>query len=198
MILAEKGRRPCSPVHHPSPAKEAPPRGEEIERKVEVAEQLEGWGSDHHCHSPDSWSRWLQRPDHLSWAGRNLLTRSSNQPWEARPSRRILAGRPGEKPRRYQPGTVALHEIRQFQKSTELMIWKLPFSWLVCEIAIQLGKYDMHFQGCTIMCLQEAAEAYIVGLLEDANLYAIHAKWVTIMPKDIQLAHHIWGEHLHY
>ena len=46
--------------------------------------------------------------------------------------------------------------------------------------------------------LQEAAEAYLVGLMEDANLCAIHAKWVTIMPKDIQLAHHIWGEHLQY
>ena len=60
--------------------------------------------------------------------------------------------------------------------------------WLVHEIAIQVGKYDMHFQGCAIICLQEAAEAYIVGLMEDANLCAIHAKWVTIMPRDIQLA----------
>ena len=56
----------------------------------------------------------------------------------------------------------------------------------------------MHFQGCTIICPQEAAEAYIVSLMEDANLCAIHAKRVTIMPKDIQLACCIWGEHLHY
>ena len=103
-----------------------------------------------------------------------------------------------KKPRRYQPGTVALHEIWQFQKSTELLIWKLPSSWLVHEIAIQVGKYDMHFQGHTIICLQEAEEAYKVGLMEDANLCAIHAKWVTIMPKDIQLACRIQGEHLHY
>ena len=54
------------------------------------------------------------------------------------------------------------------------------------------------FQGHAIICLQEAAEAYIVGLMEDANLCTIHAKWVTIMPKDIQLACCIWGEHLHY
>ena len=114
------------------------------------------------------------------------------------PPEGILASRPGKKPRRYWPGTVALHEIQRFQKTTELFIQKLPFWWLVHEIAIQVGKYDMCFQGCTIICLQEAAEAYIVGLMEDANLRAIHAKWVTIMPKDIQLACNIWGEHLHY
>ena len=69
-----------------------------------------------------------------------------------------------------------------------------PFLQLVCKIAIQVGKYDMHFQGCTIISLQEAAEAYTVGLMEDANLCAIHAKRVTI----IQLACHISGEHLQY
>ena len=56
----------------------------------------------------------------------------------------------------------------------------------------------MCFQGHTIIWLQEAAEAYLVSLMEDMNLCTIHAKWVTIMPKDIQLACHIWGEHLHY
>ena len=55
----------------------------------------------------------------------------------------------------------------------------------------------MHFHGHTIICLQEAAEAYVVGLMEDVNLCAIPAKQVTIMPKDIQLAHHTQGEHLH-
>ena len=103
-----------------------------------------------------------------------------------------------KKTRKYWPGTVALQEIWQFQKSTELFIRKLPFSWLVCEIALEVGKYDLHFQGSAIICLQEAAEAYVVGLMEDTNLCAIHAKRVTIMPKDIQLAHCIWGEHLKY
>ena len=70
---------------------------------------------------------------------------------------------------------------------------------LVHEIAMQVGKYNMCFQGhAAIIYLQEAAEAYVVGLMEDANLCTIHAKWVTIMPKDIQLACHIWGEHLQY
>ena len=101
-----------------------------------------------------------------------------------------------KKPRRYQPGTVALCEIWWYQKSTELLIRKLPFSWLVREITQEVGKRDMCFQGSTIICLQEAAEAFLVSLLEDANLCAIHAKRVTIMPKDVQLAHHIRGEHL--
>ena len=68
-----------------------------------------------------------------------------------------------KKPRRYQPGTVALCKIWQFQKSTELLIQKLPFSQLVCENAIQVGKYDMCFEGCAIIYLQKAAEVYIVG-----------------------------------
>ena len=93
---------------------------------------------------------------------------------------------------------LALHEICQFQKSTDHLICKLPFSYLVSEIALEVGWYDMHFQVCTILTLQEAAEAYLFGLLEDASLCAIHAKGVTIMPKDIQLAQHIHGEHLHY
>ena len=114
------------------------------------------------------------------------------------PQERILEGQQGQENPKYWVGTVALPEICQFQKSTELLIWKLPFLQLVCEIALEVGKNDLHFQGCTIICLQEAAEAYIAGLMEDANLYTIHTKQVTIMPKDIQLAWHICGEHLHY
>ena len=98
------------------------------------------------------------------------------------------------KPRKYWPGTVALQEIRRYQKSTELLIRKLPFQQLVREIAQDLGKMNMHFQSGAIMALQEASEAYLVGLLEDSNLCAIHAKRVTIMPKDIQLACRIRGE----
>ena len=98
------------------------------------------------------------------------------------------------KPRKYQPGTVALREIRRYQKSTELLIRKLPFQRLVRELAQDLGKMNVRFQSGAIMALQEASEAYLVGLLEDANLCAVHAKQVTIMPKDIQLARCIRGE----
>merc|ERR1711870_65869 len=95
--------------------------------------------------------------------------------------------------RRYRPGTVALREIRKYQKSTELLVRRLPFQRLVREIA-QNYKTDLRFQGSAIMALQEATEAYLVGLFEDTNMCAIHAKRVTIMPKDMHLARRIRGE----
>jgi histone H3 len=97
------------------------------------------------------------------------------------------------KPHRFRPGTVAVREIRKFQKSTTLLIRKLPFQRMVREIA-QDFKTDLRFQSQAILALQEASEAYLVGLFEDSNLCAIHAKRVTIMPKDIQLARRIRGE----
>ena len=97
------------------------------------------------------------------------------------------------KPHRYRAGTAALQDIRHFQKTTALLIRKLPFQRLVREIA-QDFKTDLRFQSAAILCLQEAAEAYLVRLFDDANLCAIHAKRVTIMPKDILLARRIRGE----
>ena len=98
-----------------------------------------------------------------------------------------------KKPHRYRPGTVALREIRQYQKSTDLLIRKLPFQRLVREIA-QDFKGDLRFQASSVLGLQESSEAYLVGLFEDTNLCAIYAKRVTIMPKDIQLSRRIRGE----
>ena len=98
------------------------------------------------------------------------------------------------KPHRYRAGMAALRDIRHFQKSTALLIRKLPFQRLVREIT-QDYKTDLWFQSVAILCLQEAAEAYLVSLFEDTNLCAIHARRVTIMPKDIQLARRIRGEH---
>jgi histone H3 len=97
------------------------------------------------------------------------------------------------KPRRYRPGTVALREIRRYQKSSELLMRRLPFQRLVREIA-QSFKADLRFQSTAILALQEAAESYLVGLFEDTNLCAIHAKRITIMPKDMALARRIRGE----
>lgn len=102
---------------------------------------------------------------------------------------------PLKKKRRYRPGTVALREIRKFQKSTDLLIRKLPFQRLVREIAQDFTKEMMRFQGSAILALQEASEQYLVQLFEDTNLVAIHAKRVTIMPKDIRLARRIRGEY---
>ena len=98
-----------------------------------------------------------------------------------------------KKPHRYRPGTVALREIRRYQKSTDLLIRKGPFQRLVREIAQDLEQ-DLRFQSTAVLALQEATEAYMVGLFEEANLCAIHARRVTIMPKDIQLARRIRGE----
>eukprot|EP00347_Sterkiella_histriomuscorum_P022132 403331571 len=98
-----------------------------------------------------------------------------------------------KKPHRYRPGTVALREIRKYQKSTDLLIRKLPFQRLVREIASEY-KNDLRFQSSAVLALQEAAEAYMIGLFEDTNLCAIHGKRVTIMPKDMQLARRIRGE----
>ena len=98
-----------------------------------------------------------------------------------------------KKPHRYRPGTVALREIRRYQKSTDLLLRKLPFQRLVREVS-QDFKAELRFQSSAVMALQEASEAYLVGLFEDTNLCAIHAKRVTVMPKDMHLARRIRGE----
>ena len=94
---------------------------------------------------------------------------------------------------RYRPGTVALRDIRRYQKSTELLIRKLPFKRLVCQIT-QENFFLVSWQSTAVSAVQEAAEAYLVSLFEDTNMCAIHAKRVTILPKDIQLARRIRGE----
>lgn len=128
---------------------------------------------------------------------------------------------PTKKPHRYRPGTVALREIRKYQKSTDLLIRRLPFERLVREITASFMP-GLRMKVAAITALQEATEAYIVGLfevstflevpcfarqhfvnqrnqarvtpLQDANLAAIHAKRVTLMAKDLQLARRIRGE----
>ncbi|EGO27502.1 hypothetical protein SERLADRAFT_347205, partial [Serpula lacrymans var. lacrymans S7.9] len=105
------------------------------------------------------------------------------------------------KKRRYRPGTLALREIRKYQKSTDLLLRKLPFARVVREIALDMitdtNNYGegagLRWQSSAIMALQEATEAFLVHLFEDANLCAIHAKRVTIMQRDIQLARRIRG-----
>jgi len=104
------------------------------------------------------------------------------------------SGVDGQRKRRYRPGTVALREIRRYQRSTETLIPKLPFQRLVREVAETCSHKDFRFQSTAILALQEASEAYMVGLFEDTNLCAIHAQRVTIMPKDMALARRLRGE----
>lgn len=97
-----------------------------------------------------------------------------------------------KKPRRFRPGTVALREIRKYQKSTELLIRKLPFQRLVREIAMGM-KPELRFQSTALLALQEGAEAFLAGMFHDSNLIAIHGRRVTLMPKDILLWKRLHG-----
>ena len=130
-------------------------------------------------------------------ARKGIAAKKAAAAWEAG---KKAPGGGVRKPHRFRPGTVALKEIRRYQKSTELLIRKLPFQRLVREIANDRDVVPGHmigkirFQTDAIKALQESCEAYLVGLFEDTNLCAIHAKRVTIMPKDIQLARRIRGE----
>ena len=91
------------------------------------------------------------------------------------------------KPRRFRPGTVALREIRKYQKSTELLIRKIPFQRLVREIVYQTQGQDYRFQSTALLALQEAAEDFLVRMFEQCNHIAIHGKRTTVMVKDIRL-----------
>jgi histone H3/H4 len=140
-------------------------------------------------------------------APRPSIAQKSPRPFTARKSfpatptnASSYRGTPGTagKSRRYRPGTVALREIRRFQKNTDLLIPRLPFSRLVKEIAQAVSAassvHGLRFQSNALMALQEAAEAYLVGLMEDTVLCCVHARRVTIMPKDMLLARRIRGE----
>ena len=109
-----------------------------------------------------------------------------------------------KKPHRYRPSIVALREIRRYQSTTENLIKRTPFQRLIREISQEYRicpdgpgtpSVQVRFQSTAIAALQEVAENYIVGLFEDVNLLAIHARRVTIMPRDIRLALRIRGDH---
>ena len=109
--------------------------------------------------------------------------------------RRSVATATVKKPHRYRPGTVALREIRRYQKSTDLLIPKAPMSRAVREVMIGVeGGSDMRMQSIALAAVHEAREAFTVGLMEDANLCAIHGKRVGVFPKDIQLAQRLRGD----
>ncbi|KAF6152762.1 hypothetical protein GIB67_004591 [Kingdonia uniflora] len=100
------------------------------------------------------------------------------------------------KPHRYRPGTVALREIRRYQKSCELLIPAAPFVRVVREITYNFSNEVTRWTAEALTAIQEAAEDFLVHIFEDANLCAIHAKRVTIMQKDWQLARRLSGREL--
>lgn len=131
-------------------------------------------------------------------AARFLAFKSGKVPkakTSAAASTAVVANPPARK-HRWRPGTAALREIRRYQRGTELLIRKAPFQRLVKEICGTI-TLNFRFQSSALLALQEAAEAYLVGLFEDTNMCAIHAKRVTITPKDMQLARRIRGETAH-
>lgn len=97
---------------------------------------------------------------------------------------------------RFKPGTVALREIRRYQKSTDMLIPRAPFQRLVRDICRGIDN-ELRFQANALVALQEASEAYIVGVLEDAGTCALHAKRVTVMKADMQLARRMRGDANH-
>eukprot|EP01057_Protomagalhaensia_wolfi_P006074 Protomagalhaensia_wolfi_Nauph_80__6073@NODE_853_length_1945_cov_2641_823190_g641_i0_p2_GENE_NODE_853_length_1945_cov_2641_823190_g641_i0NODE_853_length_1945_cov_2641_823190_g641_i0_p2_ORF_typecomplete_len140_score26_74Histone/PF00125_24/1e46CENPT_C/PF15511_6/3_6e03CENPT_C/PF15511_6/0_0004CENPS/PF15630_6/9e03CENPS/PF15630_6/0_00063Bromo_TP/PF07524_13/0_0017PAF/PF15715_5/0_0024TFIID31kDa/PF02291_15/1_7e02TFIID31kDa/PF02291_15/0_63Ribosomal_L11/PF00298_19/0_076CBFD_NFYB_HMF/PF00808_23/7e03CBFD_NFYB len=137
----------------------------------------------------------MSKTKHAARKSTSVAGKAPRKHLASKAARKSAANLPSgaKKPRRFKPGTVALREIRRYQKSTELLIRKLPFQRLVKEIAGEF-KSELRFQSSAVMALQEASEAYLVGLFEDTNLCAIHAKRVTIMPKDILLARRIRGD----
>ena len=94
---------------------------------------------------------------------------------------------------RYKPGTVTLREIKRYQKTTDMLLPRAPFQRLVRGITMDMD-HSLRFQSVALQALQEASEAYIVGLFEDTNLCAIHAKRVTVQKKDMDLARRIRGD----
>ena len=112
-----------------------------------------------------------------------------------------------KKPHRYRPGLLALREIRRYQQTTDSLIRKTPFNKLIKEISQDYRicpggpgtpSVQVRFQSTALAALQEAAENYLVGLFEDVNLLAVHAKRVTVMPRDIRLALRIRGDQLRW
>jgi histone H3 len=102
-------------------------------------------------------------------------------------------GMKAKRTHRFRPGTVALREIKRYQKATTFMLAKAPFQRFIRAICDGIDG-QLRFQSAALLALQEAAESYLTGLFEDANLCAIHASRVTVMKKDLELARRIRGE----
>jgi histone H3/H4 len=95
--------------------------------------------------------------------------------------------------KRFRPGDRWRKEIQMYQRSTDLLIRKLPFARLVKEVTNDVHPYSFRWTVNAMEALQEASEAFLVQLIEDGNLCAIHAKRVTLMTRDLQLAQRIRG-----
>ena len=129
-----------------------------------------------------------------TWAGRMLETKSDKRKGKTTKKTGHRQFDVKKRKFRYRPGGLALKEIRRLQKSTELLIPKIRFQRLVREIALEFHLERLMFQSAALGALHEASEAFLIRLFEDTNLCAIHAKRVTIYPRDIALARRIRGD----
>ena len=182
----------------PAPAQETPLDQEELMRRTAEAEWLGDVGGEWGHLQPNSWPRWLQRLGHLCQVGRSQPGGSSNLPWRQGSPEGILQGWSGE-------------EAPKVLTGDSCSLWNLlvPKDHWASYLEITLlvaSPQDSPWSGPLWPALPGACHTdsagscrgILVGLLEDANLCTIHAQRVTIMPKDIQLAWCIHGEHLHY
>ena len=141
----------------------------------------------HHTHDLTQFNFFQKNSNHFTIMTRTKTTirmrigDGKSGPYKGPPKGKV------RKPRRFRPGTVALREIRRYQKSTELLIRKIPFQRLVREIVHQQKGMDFRFQSTALLALQEAAEDFLVHMFEQCNQIAIHGKRTTVMVKDIQL-----------
>ena len=124
---------------------------------------------------------------------------SKKMPAKAKGSKAVKKSAPAaggikeRKARRNKPGTVTLREVKKYQKSINNLLPRASFQRLVRSICSDLD-HELRFQSQALLALQEASEAYIVGVFEDTNLCAIHAKRATIFKKDMDLARRIRGD----
>lgn len=122
----------------------------------------------------------------------HLVSQSSKGSQSFKESQSPIATGGVKKPHRYRPGTVALRQIRKYQKSSDLLLPKLSFQRLVREIT-QSMRGDIRFQSQALLALQEATEYFLTSIFEDTNLCALHAKRCTISVEDMRLANKIRG-----
>ncbi|KAH7299785.1 hypothetical protein KP509_24G029300 [Ceratopteris richardii] len=136
-----------------------------------------------HNLASEKWTSSLGPLRHAQW--RATRTRQGSS-WKPPPPQ-------ARAPQRRRRCTKAFAEIRHYQKTAELLIPRRPFARVVKK---ELQRYcaGLRIQALALEALQEAAEAFLISMLEDSNLCAIHAKRVTIQPKDIQLARRIRGD----
>lgn len=150
---------------------------------------------------PSLGGKMLQRQHSGKGQGNNRLYSGQGKGNNQLGKRNLKRFAPGVKKRKSKSGTVSLRDIRKYQRTTELLIKKAPFKRCVVHSANQAASGSsfptgVRFQKDAIIALQEATEAYVVGLFEDSNLECIHGKRVTVSPKDVQLARRIRGERM--